>query len=332
MKDIVIIGSYANTEKKLELVEQCILNSKKLGFDVLLYAKYPVTDKIYGLCDYFIFDKSNPMVPDRVFTVWRLWANKRMVHVKEEYGFAAIEQIINGLGFAYNLNYDFAHFINYDVDLTDFTEYHQRMKDLITENDVVAHPFGRYDENVGVLCTQLYFNVQKSFKALNPVINLNHYKSFTVNTGRLAEAFFHNCLTVSNLKFHEILGANLPELFTEQADRLHGTIIDKHATLLKYFNFLHLGSVSENPSLKKILIYEIHTEIQSLIVDIGTEILVFDNLQLTTLNHYNFYEIDLIDKNPTKFTILQINDETMNEQLDENLDDKYWASNFIFDN
>jgi hypothetical protein len=35
MKDIVIIGSYANTEKKLELVEQCILNSKKLGFDVL---------------------------------------------------------------------------------------------------------------------------------------------------------------------------------------------------------------------------------------------------------------------------------------------------------
>jgi hypothetical protein len=332
-RELAIIGSYANTDVKLKLVESCILNCKQNGLDVLLYAKYPVPDKVHSVCDYYIFDKSNPIIPERTFIVWKDWGNKKMTVVKEEYGFAAIEQIINGLGFAYNLNYEFAYFFNYDVDLTNFTEYNQMIHGLSVNNDVVTHQFGRYDGNIGVLCTQLYFNVQKSFKALSSIVNLKHYIEFTTNTERLAEAFFHNCLQISNLKFHQIVGATLPELFSEQQDRLHGRIPSKHEPVLKYFEFLHLGSVSENPSLKKILIYFVQQEIHRLTVDIGTEILELTDLHLNLieLDYYILYEIDLIDKNPTQFKILKINNESMEETLDESLNDEYWISNFTFD-
>ena len=332
-RELAIIASYANTDLKLKLVEQCILNCQQNGLDVLLYAKYPVPERVYSLCDHYIFDKSNPVIPERTFNVWRTWGNRRMVFVKEEYSFAVMEQIIHGLGFAYNLNYEFAHFFNYDLDLTNFTAYNKTMHELIVENDVVAHKFGRYDGNIGVLCTQLYFNVQASFPALNPLINLERYKEVTFGTDRLAEAFFYNCLQTSNLKFDMIAGSNLPELFAEQSDRLHGRILRKHEPVLKYFENLHLGSVSGNPSLKKILIYYVKQEIHRLIVDIGTEILEFNDLHLnlTSWHTYTFYEIDLIDKNPTQFKILKINNESMEETLDESLNDKYWISNFIFE-
>ena len=68
-------------------------------------------------------------------------------------------------------------------------------------------------------------------------------------------------------------------------------------------------------------------------VDIGTEILEFTDLHLnlTAWQHYTLYKIDLIDKNPTQFKILKINNESMEETLDESLNDKYWISNFTFD-
>lgn len=84
-----------------------------------------------------------------------------------------------------------------------------------------------------------------------------------------------------------------------------------------------------NPALKKIFIYEFHTEIHTLVIDIGTEILEFNNLEIQKWHHYQFYEIDLIDKEPTQFTILRINDESMHETLDEYLGPNYWLINHI---
>jgi hypothetical protein len=332
MRELIIIGSYADSNIKLELLEKCIIGCKHKGLDVLVYAKYPIPERIHKLCDYYIFDKSNPIVKNRVFSVWRIWSNRKIVFNKEEYGFAAIEQIINGLGFAHMLNYEYAHFLNYDIDLTNFDEYYKKMKSLIPNSAGVFYNFGKYGDNLGVLCTQMYFNVQKSFTSIKPLINLNHYQMVTSHTEKLAEAFLYHCLLISNLKIIIIKEPPiLNELFTEQGDRLYGLIPKNHKSLLKYFECFYIGSAKDTSSIKKIMVYKIKQEISYLKLDIGTEILEFTDLKLNVLKHYQFYEIDLIDTNPIKLTILQVNNEIMQETIDETLSNRYWKSNFIFE-
>ena len=65
MKEIALIGSYCNTKTKLDILENQIDSLKLLNLDILVFGRYPLPLHIQKKCDYFIFDKSNPILKDR---------------------------------------------------------------------------------------------------------------------------------------------------------------------------------------------------------------------------------------------------------------------------
>ena len=330
MKEIAIIGSYANSEEKIKLLERCIRDCKGNGLDVLLYAKFPISDKIHNLCDYYIFEKSNPLIKNRKYVVWRLWANMRITFSKEEYGFSALGQIINGLGFSYLSNYDIAHYINYDVNLENYKLYREKINELIKINDIVLYKFGKYGDNIGVDLTHFSVNIKKTYPNLKSLINVKHYEKVVNQTGKLAEAFFYDCLNITNLKYHLIdEPLLLVEEYSEQIDRLYGKISENYNNLLKYFEFFYIGTFKGETTSKKIMIYNIKKIINYIKIDIGTEILEYENMELTNWNNYIYYEIDLFDKIPNKLIILKINDEEINQILENELNDNYWKNNLL---
>ena len=120
MKEIVIIGSYSNTKEKLQLLEECINECRKNDLDVLVYGRYPIPESTQRLCNYWIFDKSNPVLDGRLVDFWNSNYGKRTHKLTNDFGFAALEQIIKGLGIVKSFNYESAYWVNYDVDLTNF--------------------------------------------------------------------------------------------------------------------------------------------------------------------------------------------------------------------
>jgi hypothetical protein len=202
MKEIAIIGSYCNSEEKIKLLQNCISNCKKNGLDVLLYAKYPISSEIQNTCDYYIFEKSNPQI-NRNMVIWRKWSDLLIKKIMIDYGYAALEQIKNGLGFSNNLNYDYAYFINYDVDLNNFQDYKKQNKELLKNNDFTSNRFFRYNNKPsGIDLIAMGFNVKKCFDSLNGLINIKHYEKKLSGTHDLAEEFFEHCILSSNLKYH----------------------------------------------------------------------------------------------------------------------------------
>jgi hypothetical protein len=59
MKNVFLVSSYPNDEKKLSALKQTLKSIKRDDFDILLTTNYPINDQeVYDLIDYFIYDKS----------------------------------------------------------------------------------------------------------------------------------------------------------------------------------------------------------------------------------------------------------------------------------
>jgi hypothetical protein len=99
VKEIVIFGSYCNTKEKLAALEKSITDAKALNLDVLVFGRYPIPEKTQKLCDYWIFDKSNPVMLDRALNHWCATHGKYISNWFYDYGYAALEQIVKTLGF-----------------------------------------------------------------------------------------------------------------------------------------------------------------------------------------------------------------------------------------
>ena len=125
MKEIAIFGSYCNTKEKLQALENSITHAKALGLDVLVFGRYPIPESTQRMCDYWIYDKSNPILHDRALNHWFIAEDKYLSNWFMDYGYAALEQITKCLGFANNLDYEVAYWLVYDVDLTEFQSFRE---------------------------------------------------------------------------------------------------------------------------------------------------------------------------------------------------------------
>ena len=56
-KDIIIIGTYPDHPKKMEMLRECIERVRPLGYDILVVSHYPIPTDIQEMVDYVIYDK-----------------------------------------------------------------------------------------------------------------------------------------------------------------------------------------------------------------------------------------------------------------------------------
>ena len=330
MKEIVIIGSYSNTKEKLRLLEECINECRKNDLDVLVYGRYPIPESTQKLCNYWIFDKSNPVLDGRLMDFWNTNYGKKTHKLNNDFGFAAIEQIIKGLGFVKSLNYESAYWVNYDVDMTNFNTFidiwSKKKKDY---NSLGYEFYTNYGEIKGINATVLAFNVNTSFEKLKGYFTITNYYKTNLNTTNFAEHFIKKCYELSELSYYILESTlTLPSKITSNDDglgRRHGEIPKIYNKTKVYFESCFIGT-DMGTDEKVIFISNIKRPIKELKFNIGENIITIDT---PPLNEHKCIEIVFNDEIPTKLEVLSINGEIINEELDEVLDEDYWRFNKI---
>ena len=124
-KNLFCILSHCDSdEKKLVLIDN-INQIKNKGFDILLVSHIPLSSDITSLVNYFIYDKSNPILryPQKSLHMWwHVIFNSEEYELSThlpDYGWTALNQIKKVGAFCENLEYSNYTFINYDIQFTD---------------------------------------------------------------------------------------------------------------------------------------------------------------------------------------------------------------------
>jgi len=328
MKEIAIIGSYCDSTLKLKTLEKTIDDCKKNGLDVLVYGKYPIPVEIQNKCDFFMFEKKNPVFNNRYSVVWKYINDRHIRKTMHDFGFAAIEQIINGLGISYLHNYSVGYWINYDVDLTNFNEFKNVSLEKLKTFDIFSYRFD-IEKKIGIEMTSMVFNIQKCYNKLNGLLTSTHYIKFcNVDQVSLAEHFMEYCFNLSELSVN--INEEKPimkALINNQGTRVFGDIPNQKSKLFKFFYNCYIGK-SKDLNKNLIYIYNLRIEINEIVINYGNGNKTFNNVQLSEYQNYKTYEI-IIDEPIIKLEIISVNGEMINEILDEQLDDFYFEKNTI---
>lgn len=67
MEKIIILHSYPNTEKQLNVLSECIDILRKTDYHVMLVSHYPVPPEVYKKTHYYLFDEDNTLLPEGEF-------------------------------------------------------------------------------------------------------------------------------------------------------------------------------------------------------------------------------------------------------------------------
>jgi len=330
MKEIVIIGSYSNTKEKLRLLEECIGECKKNNLDVLVYGRYPIPETTQRLCDYWIFDKSNPVLDGRLMDFWNANHGKKTHKLNNDFGFAAIEQIIKGLGIVKSFNYESAYWVNYDVDMSNFQTFIDIWSEKKKDYNSLGYEFyTNYGDIKGINATVLAFNVNTSFEKLKGYFTITNYYKTNLNTTNFAEHFIKKCFELSELS-HYIMDCGLtpPSKVTSNDDglgRRYGEIPKIYDKTRTFFETCFIGTDMDTEK-KVIFISNIKRPLKEIKMNLGYGILTIDS---PPLNDHKCIEIVLDNLIPTKLEVLSINGNIINEELDEIFDEDYWKFNKI---
>jgi hypothetical protein len=115
-KDIIIIGTYPDHPKKMDMLRECIERVRPLGYDILVVSHYPIPTDIQEMVDYVIYDKENTQIlyscPEYTFTTKGFTLKK----LSNEGGHAlsVVKNINNGVNYVNYLKYRFFFYIECD--------------------------------------------------------------------------------------------------------------------------------------------------------------------------------------------------------------------------
>lgn len=119
-KKIVLIQSHCNTEEKRLYLLDNIRKLKTFDVDVLLFSHIPLPENIISEVDFFIYDKSNPILKnDRRHYYW--WANDiiRLESTVPDYGWTVFNQLIKSYDLINRINYEYIFILCYDIIIDD---------------------------------------------------------------------------------------------------------------------------------------------------------------------------------------------------------------------
>jgi hypothetical protein len=106
MKNIIIINSYANTDEKLNVLFNYILQIKKSNNHILLTSHLPLPSNIVELVNYYIYDKENLLLPiERSPVVWFADYEEYINLNCSRHAYTIIKNVYNSLNFAKSLGY-----------------------------------------------------------------------------------------------------------------------------------------------------------------------------------------------------------------------------------
>jgi hypothetical protein len=324
MKEIAIFGSYCNTKEKLQALENSIKGAKDIGLDVMVFGRYPLPEKVQLQCDYWIFDKSNPVLEDRALNHYFYIHDKYISNWFYDYGYAALEQITKTLGFAKSLNYDIAYWLVYDVNTSGLGEFRKVCLDKLQTHHSVCHHFVRdsYQKPQGLDGTSIGFKIQIAYDKLKGTITETFYRDLISRKENfISEDFMEECFRISELNYYLMpIKPDLKATLTSTGVRKHGDIPHIFPQTLKYFTKCNIGWDEDN-KCPNIFIWNIKQPINYMVIDLGNKIINYtSDINLRIDGNVEF----LLEEKPLKFEIKAINEVVINETLDPEFTELYW--------
>lgn len=142
-RKIVLIQSHCNSDDKKKYLLKNIEKLREYDVDILLFSHITLPEEIISKVDYFVYDKSNPILySERRHWYW--WANEtlKLETFVPDYGWTVFNQIIKSYNLVNTLNYDFYYIFCYDLIIDD------TVKDALNnpKTQIYKHTKG-YDTN-----------------------------------------------------------------------------------------------------------------------------------------------------------------------------------------
>ena len=192
-KDVVIILSHADTNDKLEVLDNCISEIKKQGYDTIISSHIEVPKKYNNIVNYIAYDMDNPMIKygdipgaPHVFIWHSTHQYSQRYPLEYNHSYAVMKLIKTSLGVAYANGYEKVHFVNYDYVLNNpgILKNHSRSLD---EFDMFSYYYDKFDTTRRHINTGLFSVRVKPF--LEASNKINSVQDF-LNQGEAVFEFF----------------------------------------------------------------------------------------------------------------------------------------------
>jgi hypothetical protein len=185
MKEIFLINSHTETTEKLDNLRELIKNIKSNGYEICLITHTSTPQDIVDRCDYFIYDKKNPIVDNPEVQYWLFFKcnNYHFASVSKHsktHFLAYYRLIFGGLSYLKSLGYDVVHSYDYDIVFNSFDEIKNNTK-LLHNYDIISYhnndnldKFTYFSINLGKLdISKMVYNETDLY---------NHYKTYHENS------------------------------------------------------------------------------------------------------------------------------------------------------
>lgn len=290
-KQIVLISSFCNTEEKIDVLHENIINIKKQGFDVAVMSPIELPNKIISSSDYVFFTKENPILDWPVHSMygWKIFnigeTSIRIWETYPDYGWAGLTHVKRLGEMFLPYPYETYAYIIYDSILTD--EHYELIR---KGHEGIVFPSKRGNDIWKVGLHLMIYN-KEILKRLVERINLKDYLSYRDFD---AFAYLHNHL-VKPLQL-DIAKEPVEDkiYFYEKTDILNHSKDEK----IKYF----ISSPDEYQEEVKILFYDISESIEIILI-------VNENESIHIISHGSVVSTQLLKNEIQTIKIKYLNTE-----------------------
>ena len=244
---LIVIGTYPNTNARIKLTIDCINSAKKLNRPIMLMSHYPVPKKIQEMVDYYIYDQHNPLTHHSYYNRFYREDEEVKVEMKitgnSNQSLTVLTNLINAGKAAKAFGFNKMFYVTFDIELDekDFPAIYDRFSKLDNEWQAVLAtlntPFGK-----GIQTNGMFFNTDFVGKLLDDVRTPEEYNKLCESIG--AHNFLEDYMMKKVQKTHGVW-VEYPNMETFLEHSGHGTssnseyvgIVKNEEWDIKYFYF-----------------------------------------------------------------------------------------------
>lgn len=233
---IFVVDCWPDNENRENDLLECIKILKTFNIRILLVGHYPVKPEIQKMVDYYIFDKSNPLLlSDELSDYdvdsgrWTLLNGQRIENLQTfHHDYAIWETMRNAFNFCNYLGKKYIHFLEYD-NIPNAYQYKQSFIERIKDFDAIIYEYdldSANRNNLDVYCSTYIFSIRTdiAIKTINSIKNKFEFFHNKPNGWQLERQFLREMKKFTN-NFHITKYiANDNELNTQSAWNRDGMI------------------------------------------------------------------------------------------------------------
>ena len=204
---LIVIGTYPNTDARIKLTIDCINSAKKLNRSIMLVSHFPVPKKIQEMVDHYIYDAHNPLTHHSYYNRFYREDEEAKVEMKitgnSNQSLTVLTNLINAGKAAKAFGFNKMFYVTFDIELDekDFPAIYNGFSKLDNDWQAVLAtlntPFGK-----GIQTNGMFFNTDFVGKLLDDVRTPEEYNKLCESIG--AQNFLEDYMMKKVEKTHGV--------------------------------------------------------------------------------------------------------------------------------